>query len=133
MTAAEAIAGRGVALVMIVDDMPEVREVMGEVLREAGFLTVDACNGREAYRLLWEGAAPSVILLDLAMPIMDGVGFLQRAAPRVPVILMTGDTIDLPPRLPPCVVQILDKPVSADALVGAVREAMRDRLDPGSS
>lgn len=105
VTDVEATADRGVALVMIVDDIPEARDVMGEVLREAGFATVEACNGGEACRLLREGVNPSVILLDLAMPVMDGVAFLQRAAPKVPVILMTGDTIDLPPRLPSCVVR----------------------------
>jgi hypothetical protein len=70
--------------VLVVDDMAEVRWVIRQVLGYDGFTTVEAANGQEAARLLADGTAPSVILLDLTMPVMDGREFLAEVRPRRP-------------------------------------------------
>jgi CheY-like chemotaxis protein len=116
--------------VMIVDDMAEIRFIMAEVLHEAGFPTVTAGNGEEAWRLLAEGVVPRAILLDIAMPVMNGWQFLHAARPSVPVILMSGVALDLPPDCPAWVVATLEKPIGAAALLAAVRAAVdASRLD----
>jgi len=57
--------------VLVVDDDPEFRAVVGEVLSAEGCLVFEASNGREALRLLGH-VVPDLILLDLMMPVMNG-------------------------------------------------------------
>lgn len=65
--------------VFIVDDDLDIRELLAETLAEKGFDVTTAANGQEALRLLRSmSVRPSVILLDLMMPIMDGYGFLEQ-------------------------------------------------------
>jgi CheY-like chemotaxis protein len=65
--------------ILIVDDDPDIREVLAEALIDLGFEVVTAAHGRDALALLARMAVPpSAILLDLMMPIMDGYGFLEE-------------------------------------------------------
>ena len=65
--------------VLIVDDDPDIREVLAEALEAMGFAVVTAAHGRDALTMLGRMAVlPSVILLDLMMPVMDGYGFLEE-------------------------------------------------------
>jgi CheY-like chemotaxis protein len=65
--------------VLVVDDDLDIREALSEILADHGFQVSCAANGREALTLL-RGTSdpPSVILLDLMMPILDGYGFLEE-------------------------------------------------------
>jgi CheY-like chemotaxis protein len=79
--------------VLIVDDTPIVREPLEKLLRYEGYDTVAASNGVEALEAV-KRSTPDVILLDVAMPKMNGVEFLLqlRGEERwrsVPVILLT--------------------------------------------
>lgn len=65
-------------LVLVVDDEPDIREVMKEALEDAGFTVALAANGAEALSALADGLKPSLILLDLMMPVMDGYEFRVR-------------------------------------------------------
>jgi CheY-like chemotaxis protein len=65
--------------VFIVDDDLDIREILAETLVEKGFDVTTAANGDEALRVLRTmSVRPSVILLDLMMPIMDGYQFLEQ-------------------------------------------------------
>ena len=65
--------------VLVVDDDLDIREALTDILEDRGFHVTSAANGREALTLLRSlSALPSVILLDLMMPIMDGYGFLEE-------------------------------------------------------
>lgn len=65
--------------VLIVDDDMDIRDTLSDALEDRGFAVATAPNGLEALRVLRSsGARPSVILLDLMMPIMDGYGFLEH-------------------------------------------------------
>jgi two-component system chemotaxis response regulator CheY len=79
---------------LVVDDDPQVREALTEVLVEAGFACATAGDGREAVQRLSEAGTPDVILLDVNMPGMDGMEFLRLAREQVNaefgVIVMTG-------------------------------------------
>ena len=85
---------RGGRTVLVVDDDHDTRTVIRDYLEEAGLNVVLAGNGREAEARLAEGI-PDVILLDLVMPVMDGMTFLtrlreQREQMGLPVIICTG-------------------------------------------
>lgn len=60
------------ACVMVVDDDREVRDMLRLALEQVGYLVEDAGDGAEALERLQEGLRPSLILLDLMMPIMTG-------------------------------------------------------------
>ena len=82
--------------VLVADDEPSVLEVARTMLESLGFEVAVASNGREAVDAV--GADPSslrVVLLDLTMPVLGGVGAfheIRALAPHVPVVLMSGNT-----------------------------------------
>jgi CheY-like chemotaxis protein len=87
--------------VLLVDDDLDIREILPETLTELGFDVVTAANGLEALRMVGQLLVrPSVILLDLMMPVMDGYGFLEERAKKpeiasIPVAIITaGHGID---------------------------------------
>jgi CheY-like chemotaxis protein len=61
--------------VLVVDDDPDIRECMVALLEMRGLPAVPASDGAEALDLLKAGMRPSLILLDLMMPRMDGWEF----------------------------------------------------------
>src|SRR5262245_38346019 len=112
--------------VLVVEDHADLREMLAVLLECEGFRVRTAANGEEALQQLGE-SCPSVILLDLMMPIMNGDQFRERqlADPRfrnVPVICITAahDGRLRAARLH--VTAYFQKPVDFDQLLGAVRE-----------
>jgi CheY-like chemotaxis protein len=63
---------------LIVDDDRDIREVLGEMLSDEGFNIEAAWNGAEALKRLHEGFRPNLIILDLMMPVMDGLTFHEH-------------------------------------------------------
>jgi CheY-like chemotaxis protein len=61
--------------VLIVEDDEDVRRYIHQFLETEGYEVADACNGLEALQFLKTHRAPDVILLDLWMPVMDGISF----------------------------------------------------------
>ena len=84
-------------LVLVVDDEPKLRGFLRRVLEDEGYLVETASDGCEALTKA-RACSPHAILLDLLMPVLDGVGFLRecRASPTwssVPILVMSaGDT-----------------------------------------
>ncbi|HSU67835.1 MAG TPA: response regulator [Tepidisphaeraceae bacterium] len=82
------------ATVLVIDDQMELRTLFQRVLENQGHSVFCACNGDHALRST-ESWTPDLILLDLAMPEMDGLAYLRiiRARPGwadVPVIMLSG-------------------------------------------
>jgi len=78
--------------VLVVDDEPEVREVISKYLTGDGHVVVTANNGREGLEKFHAGRF-DLVLADRSMPEMSGddlAAAIQRIAPRKPVILLTG-------------------------------------------
>jgi serine/threonine protein kinase len=80
--------------VLVVDDVPNVRELMRLILEKEGFSVATAEHGLDALQQLRAGLRPEAILLDLMMPVMDGWQFLRelRADPAlasIPTVLIT--------------------------------------------
>jgi len=63
--------------VLIVEDDPQIRDVLEELLRIEGFASRSAADGREAIEMVKTGFRPAVILLDGMMPGMSGPQFLE--------------------------------------------------------
>jgi GAF domain-containing protein/CheY-like chemotaxis protein len=79
--------------VLVVDDAPEVRQLLRRMLESEGFAVVEAENGRVALERL-RGESPSLILLDLMMPEMDGFEFVAELRRHegwraIPVVVIT--------------------------------------------
>ncbi len=81
------------ALVLIVDDDRALRNYMKTVLKSNGYNTSEACNGLEALERVRE-SRPDIILLDLMMPVMDGLETCRRLKANpdtrsIPVLIVT--------------------------------------------
>ncbi len=79
---------------LVVDDDPVLRECLEEVLRHQGYRVLTAGDGEEGLRLVRE-QAPDLVILDVALPGMDGfrVATLIKGDPalqRIPIILYSG-------------------------------------------
>jgi CheY-like chemotaxis protein len=82
-------------LVAIVDDDADIREVIGAVLEEQGYSTIEASDGRAALEMLQRARPkPDLLLLDLMMPMMDGWQLQRRLREdpelaEIPIVIMT--------------------------------------------
>ncbi|MDP9440287.1 MAG: response regulator, partial [Actinomycetota bacterium] len=78
------------AKVLIVDDEPNIREVVGLYLRRDGHAVVSAADGEEALEL-FRTSDPDLVVLDLMLPKVSGLEVCRRmqAERRVPLIMLT--------------------------------------------
>ena len=67
----------GCRQILIVEDEPDARETLKDLLEMEGFAAAGAANGKEAFAWLAEHGPPCMILLDLMMPVMNGWQFLE--------------------------------------------------------
>lgn len=83
------------ATILVVDDDPHVLRLLGRNLELEGYNILEASNGEDALTQA-EAHQPDLILLDVAMPRLDGFTVLQylRARSHVPVILLTASATD---------------------------------------
>ena len=111
---------------MIVEDDKDLRQLFGFALRGAGFDVRQAADGVDALRAI-DDQPPDVIILDLLLPTLDGICVRQEIAAHahtqhVPVVVVTGSTLDVTHLN---VAAVLRKPVDADVLIAAVRQAIQ--------
>jgi signal transduction histidine kinase/CheY-like chemotaxis protein len=118
--------------VLLVDDDLDVREALADLLEHRGFPVITAANGAEALELLRVAAArPSLILLDLMMPVMDGYQFLEEQMcdpdlSDIPVAIITaGQAVDRA-RVAPAI-PVLSKPIDVRRLMTTLRRLRDDR------
>lgn len=77
--------------IVVIDDDPAVRETVTEILAFEGYTVAEAQHGADGLALL-EHVNPSLVLLDMRMPVLDGWGFARSLAAQgrtVPIIVMT--------------------------------------------
>jgi len=116
--------------ILVVDDSADLREVLRDVLADEGYEVALAASGREALDYLRTNPPPSLILLDVGMPDMDGTTFLAHRArdaalAAIPVVLLSGVS-DLSAQAALAGVPRLEKPVNLDELLAVVgRHCMR--------
>jgi CheY-like chemotaxis protein len=116
--------------VLLVEDDAEVRSSVAEILELEGFAVDTAVHGRQALDKLRSGAAPSVLLLDLMMPVMNGLELLEclrgdAGLTPPPVIVLSAnrgyEAEDLG------VEAIVRKPFDVEALLGNITSVLRKR------
>lgn len=104
--------------ILVVDDDVAGRNGLAELLDSCGYAVCEAGDGCEALALLEGGYRPSVILLDLNMPVMNGWQFLaalDRNGTVWPPILVISAACDHRP-LPQSVVAVFPKPFDFELL-----------------
>jgi CheY-like chemotaxis protein len=115
--------------VLVVDDMPLVRQVFGRFLTLSGMavsFASDGYEGLEAARM----TQPDLIVSDLEMPRMDGVAFCvvlraDEATRRVPIVVVTGSGgAAARAALDAGCDAVLPKPCSRDLLIATIRDLL---------
>jgi CheY-like chemotaxis protein len=112
------------ASVLVAEDDANFREALIILLQGRGFDVVAVTNGQEALEVLRNRAHPKVVILDGAMPIMDGWTFLDRRQGdpdlrRVPVIVLSGE-VGAPARAAAAGATFVGKPLELDQLVEVI-------------
>ncbi len=129
----------GAETVLLVEDTPSVRRMVGLTLRGFGYTVIEAENGKDALEL-WsrDPTAIDVVLTDMVMPGgMSGLELIERmrmTMPRLPAVITSGYSMELTregrPRLPG--VGFLPKPYQAEALAKMLRSCLRGAQGEGA-
>lgn len=131
-------AGERPYRVLFIDDDVFILELISMVLESEGFDVVLAANGQEGRAAMLDRAQPpfDVIMVDLMMPVMDGLRFLRwlrkDAESRIPVLVLTGrcgtDTVEAVKQAGGDV--LLFKPIDASTIVAQLRLLLPSRSSP---
>ncbi len=125
--------------ILIVDDEPDMVTFLSALLEDAGYVTISAADGNEAWNLI-KSERPDLISLDLLMPDKTGIKVYRDLkkddeTKNIPVVMVTGLTKDDIPHMdfkewirkrsikPP--EAYIEKPVNRDRFLEVVRQAIR--------
>ena len=115
--------------ILIVDDEPEIRGLMQEILKEEGYLTFAVKNAQEAQKSIADNP-PDLVYLDIWMPDKDGVTLLKEWSEsnqlNFPVIMISGhatiETAVEATRLG--AFDFIEKPLSIEKLIASAKKAL---------
>ena len=110
--------------ILLVEDDPDLSDVIHEVLNAEGYTVVRTANGREALDWLAKDERPALVLLDFYMPRMNGWEFLEQfsalpGAEGLPLVALTTSPVKHP-----SLVGTLRKPFEMSALSAIVRRVL---------
>jgi signal transduction histidine kinase len=113
--------------ILVIDDDPDIRSSLEDILRDSGYLTTAAADGKAALESLRRAAGADLILLDLMMPVMDGWRFRleQRkdaALCRIPVIALSASSSAQAAAVDADA--YLAKPFAIETLLGTIQEVL---------
>jgi DNA-binding response OmpR family regulator len=121
--------------VLVVDDEPDIRELLRRLLERAGHLVREAGDGREGLRML-HGWRPDLVVLDVSMPGLDGWTTLERIRELtdVPVLMLSarGTEIDKVRGLKAGADDYVTKPFGRQELLARVEALLRRRGGAGT-
>ncbi|MCW3795632.1 response regulator transcription factor [Paenibacillus sp. LS1] len=82
--------------VLVVDDEPDIRDVIHVYLRNEGYHVIEAANGEEALNII-KTTSVQLVILDVMMPIMDGIKacFKIREVSTTPIIMLSAKEEDI--------------------------------------
>src|SRR5437868_3458188 len=118
--------------ILVVEDDHDIRVSIRGLLEYDGFRVLSVTNGSAALDLLEHTTPrPSLIVLDLMLPVMDGWQFAERLGrlrplDSIPIVVMTGYDVQRPPE---GAVAVLKKPVNMSALLQLVAHACEPALE----
>lgn len=114
--------------ILIIEDDPDIRETLQDILQDEGLAADTAVNGQAGLDYLNACAElPALILVDLSMPVMDGIEFCLRAQKverfrAIPLVVLSADR-QPDKRMGACrVTDYVRKPVDLAALLAKIRE-----------
>ncbi len=123
--------------ILVVEDEPDTAELVKLILQEKGYQVVHAADGQDALDKIASMPPPSLVLLDIQLPLVDGITILEmiRATPDwqdVPVVLLTA-VVD-----PLCIRQAVSikvqdyvlKPFTRDDLLRSVERTLTPLARP---
>jgi CheY-like chemotaxis protein len=123
--------------VLVVDDDPSIRRMIMAALRRDGYTFSEAANGKEALEIM-RREHPSVVVLDLMMPIVSGWDVLRERAAEpdlqsIPVIIVSANRgPELASAMDKGICAFLPKPFDIKVLSSLVKSCiMPDRPDQG--
>jgi len=126
----DAAVPAAVPVVLLVEDHEASADGYEQLLTGAGYRVARARNGYQALSEV-SRQAPSIILLDLKLPKLDGWDLLQRlkaddAVATVPIIVVTGDSLPTHHEMAKSrgAVAVLSKPINTSELLKIVRDAL---------
>lgn len=128
--------------ILVVDDDPQIRELLETRLESGGYAVVTAADGEGALATLKRGGGTDLIITDLRMPVMDGLEFLRRLVKgktHPPVIFLTayGSVAEAVEAMKLGAYDFLEKPYSGADLMNMVQRALEhageDQLLAGTS
>ena len=116
--------------ILVVDDEPEIRGLMQEILSEEGYLTFSAKNAKEAQTIIMD-SPPDLVYLDIWLPDVDGITLLKEWSETnqlsFPVIMISGhatiETAVKATRLG--AFDVIEKPLSIEKLVASAEKALK--------
>jgi UDP-3-O-[3-hydroxymyristoyl] N-acetylglucosamine deacetylase len=116
--------------ILIVDDEDKVRESVREVLGDEGYRIVDTADGTRVLELI-EQEKPGLVLLDIWMPQIDGIGLLKQIKnkePAIHVVMISGhgNIHTAVTATKSGAFDFIEKPLSLDALLATVQRALGD-------
>lgn len=124
------------ARVLVVDDDPDIRGLVRELLERAGYEVDEAGDGREALRAFFRSPA-DVVILDVTMPGLDGWQTLERIreVTDVPVLMLTARSAELEKvrGLQAGADDYVVKPFGRQELVARVHSVLRRSSDPAAT
>lgn len=117
--------------ILVADDCQSVRLTVKRILEAAGYTVIVANDGEEALEKLSEN--PSLIILDVNIPRLDGFGFCQRLAESeanrdTPVVFCTTENSMALEMLGSEMGDYLRKPVDREALLSVVEEQLSRKV-----
>ena len=120
--------------ILVVDDEPDIRELIKDILDDEGYQVTTAENGETA-RLALSQHQPDLILLDIWMPDIDGITLLnefKQQYPNLTIVMMSGhgtiETAVEATRLGAC--DFIEKPLSTAKLLRGVEAALENQTQP---
>jgi two-component system, chemotaxis family, chemotaxis protein CheY len=108
--------------ILVIDDDPDMRSSLTDILGEEGYRVAGVRNGREALEHLRHKTRPSLILLDMMMPDMDGWRFRREqqkvpALASIPVVIVSAHSSVRDAALVLGAADYLRKPLKVDSLL----------------
>lgn len=132
MTAAPALAP-ATSTILVIEDSADTRQLISSILRHAGYNVIEAEDGVEGF-LKASGGYPDLIIMDLALPEMDGVETARRIhempkLSRTPIFVVSAwltKEVEADVRAAGCV-EVFSKPFEVEELLSRVRATMDSR------
>ncbi len=113
------------AKILVVDDSPSVLSAVIHSLRDVGHTVIGTNSGEDAICLLKSNPSLSLLILDMAMPGLDGLDVLHSINKgSIPVIVITGHVVSAEELSVGKIKRVLMKPFNQDQLLMAVDDAL---------